>query len=48
MVATKLSFFDISASDRGDFPRIIEIALLVLLLLQDINSDIQEDVKFNP
>ena len=27
MAATKLSFFDISTSDGGDFPRIIEIAL---------------------
>ena len=28
MATTKLSFIDISTSDRGDFPRIIEIALL--------------------
>ena len=27
MATTKFSFFDISTSDRGDFPRIIEIAL---------------------
>ena len=27
MAATKFSFFEISTSDRGDFPRIIEIAL---------------------
>ena len=27
MAATKFSFFVISTSDRGDFPRIIEIAL---------------------
>ena len=28
MAATKFSFFDISTSDCGDFPRIVEIALL--------------------
>ena len=32
MAATKFSFFDISTSDRGDFPRIIEIALFIYLL----------------
>ena len=30
MAATKFSFFVISTSDRGDFPRIIVIALFVL------------------
>ena len=29
LAATKLSFFDISTSDGGDFPRIIEIALFL-------------------
>ena len=33
MAATKFSFFDISTSDRGDFPRIIEIAMFLFLLL---------------
>ena len=32
MAATKFSFFDISTSDRGDFPRNIEIALLFSLV----------------
>ena len=31
MAATKLSFLTISTSDGGDFPRIIEIALFLLL-----------------
>ena len=31
MAATKFSFFDISTSARGDFPRIIEIALFVYM-----------------
>ena len=31
MAATKFSFFDISTSDRCDFPRIIEIALFIIL-----------------
>ena len=31
IAATKFSFFDISASDRGDFPRIIEIALFLVI-----------------
>ena len=31
MAATKFSFFVISTSDRGDFPRIIVIALFVIL-----------------
>ena len=30
MAATKVFFFVISTSDRGDFPRIIEIALFIL------------------
>ena len=30
MDATKFSFFDLSTSDRGDFPRIIEIALFII------------------
>ena len=29
IAATKFSFIDISTSDRGDFPRIIEIALFI-------------------
>ena len=30
MAAAKFSYFDISTSDRGDFPRIIEIALFII------------------
>ena len=33
MAATKFSFFVISTSDRGDFPRIIVIDLFHLLLI---------------
>ena len=29
----EIEFFDISTSDRGDFPRIIEIALLQLKII---------------
>ena len=36
MAATKFSFFDISTSDRGDFPRMIEIALFILLSFEKI------------
>ena len=32
LTATKLSFFTISTSNRGDFPRIIEIALFYISL----------------
>ena len=33
MAATKFSFVDISTSDRGDFSRIIKIALLFIYLI---------------
>ena len=32
MAATKFSFIDISTSHRGDFPRIIEIALFLYII----------------
>ena len=32
MAATQFKFFDISTLDRGDFPRIIEIALFLNIL----------------
>ena len=40
MAATKFSFFDILTSDRGDFPRIIEIALFfyVFFYLDDYQA----------
>ena len=44
MAAIKFSFFDISSSDRGDFPRIIEIALFLICLYQDFRDDAREIV----
>ena len=42
MAATKLSFFVISTSDRGDFPRIIVIALLNFKINYFISSRLQQ------
>ena len=39
MAATKFSFFDIATSDRGDFPRTIEMSLLSISSFTMILSD---------
>ena len=49
MAATEFSWFDISPSDRGDFPRIIEIALSYLVSYEHsfniINSIVLTEIK---
>ena len=49
MAATKLSFFVISTSDRGDFPRIIEIALFhIMPICFDTSSSLKQNSSVRP